>query len=241
MPHYARPPITEAVLAVSYVTQLRQDVIEKAAGRLKKAYQSAEPETMTRFTVNTKTRESETTQSWSGVKLTSADQTDVLLCRSAEFVCSRLAPYPGWEQFRKRAERDWQIWRETVGSVQIRRIGLRYINRIDIPATETGLKIEDYLKIAVALPEGPNTPISGYALQVSRPLESDKLKLTVNSATVPSPLIGHASLILDIDVFRDDDVPRRNDEMWMLIEKMRAQKNVMFENCITDRARSLFS
>jgi uncharacterized protein (TIGR04255 family) len=240
---YPRPPIIEAVFAFEFTNPIGTESVQKAADRLKKHYVFADEETTTEITFDIKTGNSNYKQSWAGVKLSSMDRADVVLCRVSQFVCSRLAPYSTWEHLRDRAQDEWKSWKSAVGPQQLRRIGLRYVNRIDVPAAaiEAGLKTEDYLNFAPRLPEGPDVPIFGYAMQVVRPLGVDSLKVIMNSATVPSPLVGYASLVLDIDVFRDEEVPRRDDEIWSLFEKMRIQKNLIFESCITDGARELFS
>lgn len=238
--HYPRAPITEAVIAFDFADSVQKDSVLKAVDKLKKRYEFADEETTTKITVETKTAKTNVEQAWAGVKLSSGDRADVALCRQSLFVCSRLAPYPTWEKFRDRAQQDWQIWKTAVGPHQIKRIGLRYVNRIDIPVPEGRFKIEDYLNFSANLPEGRDVPISSYAMQVVRPLEEDNLHVILNSATVPSSLVGYASLGLDIDVFREKDVPLRDDELWSLVEKMRTQKNLIFERCITDRARELF-
>lgn len=240
--HYPRPPITESVIAFDFANAIGRESVQKAIDRLKKRYEFADEETTTEITVDTITGNSKVVRTWAGARLSSRDRAEVALCRPSQFVCSRLAPYTTWENFRDRAQDEWKIWKSAVGPVEVRRIGLRYVNRIDVPgaAFEVGLRTEDYLNFAPRLPEGPDVHISGYAMQVVRPLGTDSLKLIINSATLPSPLVGYGSLGLDIDVFRDEGVPRRDDEIWSLFEKMRIQKNLIFESCITDRARELF-
>jgi uncharacterized protein (TIGR04255 family) len=82
--------------------------------------------------------------------------------------------------------------------------------------------------------------VSGFAMQIIRPLGVDDCVLVLNSATVPSPLIGFASLALDLDVMRETSIPRRDEDVWELVNRIRDYKNRAFESCITDRARALF-
>jgi uncharacterized protein (TIGR04255 family) len=65
-------------------------------------------------------------------------------------------------------------------------------------------------------------------------------KVIVNTATAPSPLIDHVSLLLDMDLFKDQNLPQKDDELWDLLAAYRKQKNMLFEAFITDRARGLF-
>ena len=65
--------------------------------------------------------------------------------------------------------------------------------------------------------------------------------LALNTATVAPPLIGFVSLALDLDVFREANLPQRDDDLWDIVNRMRGHKNRIFESCITDRARTLFN
>src|SRR6202007_3259742 len=83
-----------------------------------------------------------------GNRLSTEDQTQIVLAWPAQFVFSQLAPYPGWDVFFERFRRDWGLWKRTLGYRKITRIGVRYINRIDIPAAITPIiQQEDYLNI----------------------------------------------------------------------------------------------
>ena len=62
----------------------------------------------------------------------------------------------------------------------------------------------------------------------------------MNAATVQSPLIDHVSLLLDIDLFKDQNVPQKDNEVWELFSHLHRQKNKIFEAFITDKARELF-
>ena len=63
-------------------------------------------------------------------RLSSEDSADILIVSSHGIVSSRLAPYPGWEEFRDRAQHDWKTWKRVAGYQKITRIGVRYINRV---------------------------------------------------------------------------------------------------------------
>jgi uncharacterized protein (TIGR04255 family) len=54
----------------------------------------------------------------------------------------------------------------------------------------------------------------------------------------PPPVAGHTAFILDIDLYRTENLPAGN-ELWPLFDTLRAWKNKLFEACITDRVREL--
>ena len=176
-----------------------------------------------------------------GVRLASVDQADVCLYQAAEVVCSRLAPYLGWENLISRAKTDWARFEKVRPRPALKRIALRYINRIDIPqASGEIVKVEDYLKVWAHLPDyGDDRRIGAYVMQVQRPLDFG-CDLLINTASVVSPLPDHASFFLDLDVYRDKDLPLKQASMWDLFDQMRTLKDTIFEMLITDKARQLF-
>jgi uncharacterized protein (TIGR04255 family) len=239
---YKRPPITEAVIELRFARAADHRNVEKAAKRIRDEYFYSDPENSVQVKFDMATQKADFETQWTGIKLSSLDRTDVLFFRTLSFACSRLAPYTSWEAFRDRAARGWDVWRKTAGSTELARIGVRYINRIDVPLEGTGrIQVENYLRVLPQLPDKLGDPMSTYAMQVVLPLGSDDCGLVLNSGTVPSPLVGFASFILDLDVFREASLPRRDDELWALLDKIRDHKNRLFESCITDAARVIFN
>jgi uncharacterized protein (TIGR04255 family) len=237
---YKRAPITEAVIELRFAQTIDSETLQKAVRRVRSEYTFEDPEREVNVQLDMATQKTEFRHAWSGVKLSSLERTDVSMFRTNSFACSRLAPYLGWETFQPRAARDWDALRKTTGPLVLARIGVRYINRVDVPvAADVAIRVEDYLNVGPRSPE-VDEPITGYTVQIVRPLGVDDCGLILNSAIVPSPLIGFASFLLDLDVYREKDLPRRDDELWALIEQMRHHKNRVFESCITDRARTIF-
>jgi uncharacterized protein (TIGR04255 family) len=237
---YKRAPVTEAVIELRFAEPIDQETVEEAARRARRDYTFEDPDKGIEVHFDVAAQKAQFQQVWFGVKLSSSDRADVSIFRTTAFVCSRLAPYLGWEAFQPRAARDWDVLKKTFGSAKLARIGVRYINRIDVPlGSNLPLRVEDYLNVWPHSPED-GEPMTGYAMQIVRPLGVDGCWLILNSAIVPSPLIGFASFVLDLDVYRELDLPSRDDEVWALIERMRRHKNRVFESCVTDQARTLF-
>lgn len=237
---YKHPPIVEAVIEVRFVAAVPQELIEKAATRLSRDYESSEAEQMTEITIEAPTGKQQVKQEWSGSRLSSADKADILLLRRTAFVCARLAPYCGWDAFRARAEANWASWKRTAGHRDISRLGLRYINRIDVPITDGGFQPQHYLNVYPQVATLRLPVVGEYTMQITSPTAVDEYGLRLSTAIVPSPLIGHHSVALDIDVFRDIKVPSRDEQLWSALDTMRIHKNRFFEASITDQARKIF-
>jgi uncharacterized protein (TIGR04255 family) len=218
--------------------------MERAADSLQKSYFYNEIEQNINFSLEASSEKASSAKVetvWEGRKLSSLDRADVLIFRRSALVCSRLAPYIGWEEFIPRAREAWTVCKKQAGTIELSRIGLRYVNRIDIPLQEGQIiNAEDYLKFVPKSPDGFTEPMTTFLVQSNRPMGVDDCNFMVLSSTVPSPLISTLSIALDLDVSREMNVPNREDELWALIERMREHKNFVFETCITDRARALF-
>ncbi len=217
--------------------------MEKIHSRLKKHYESSERISMIGFMLDPRKKEiAKIPDEFEGYKLTSKDQADVVQIKPNTMACSRLAPYHGWESFEPRARENWEIWRKTTKHTKIKRIGVRYLNRIDIPLRRGHkIDIEDYLTIFPKYPE-PHllTSFTKYTMQVMGPFSIEGFYLIINTNVVKSPLIDHFSIVLDLDLSPQGDMPQRNDKVWEMINQMREYKNNAFEMCITDKARELF-
>lgn len=242
MPQYKRPPITEAVIEIRFEQPLPKRSINAVHTKLKKNYEFSKPVSKVEVRYDVPQRQAKFDSEEKGYQLSSGDQTDVLQINPTSIAFSRLAPYDGWELFRNRAESNWKILKRVTGHQKISRLGVRYINRIDIPATgKEKIRIEDYLTIYPEYAEpGLMVAMTDYTMQIVGPLKEGNVKLIINSRAVRSPLEEHVSVLLDIDVVREVDVPQKDAEIWKEFDLMRIHKNRIFEECVTDSARKLF-
>jgi uncharacterized protein (TIGR04255 family) len=173
------------------------------------------------------------------VRLSTKDELHVLLLNKNSVATSQLAPYPGWETFSQRVMRDLELFFDAFGNRELTRIGMRYINRIDVLLERAD--VSDYLNVWPLIPEIGTTIGHSYALQSTRELVGKNMAVTLQSATVDSPVPKAISFALDIDLFRTVDVPRRPEMIMHVLTSMRDAKNMIFEASITDKARELFS
>jgi len=247
--NYPRPPITEAVIEIRLDQPVPKVSLDKVRARALKKYPLSDELSSVGVLFEPEKAAARVKQEWIGYKLTNVDSTDILMLQSQAFSTSRLAPYPGWESFCGNARQEWNEWKREVGYIKVIRIGVRYINRLDIPVENDGfIRVEDYLKLYVQLPNFetamtglPIAPkMADFTTQVHMHLSNDQCELTINSSSIPSPLVKHLSLVLDIDVSRQREVPQHDEEIWALIDRIRDYKNHIFEESITEAAREIF-
>lgn len=171
-----------------------------------------------------------------GLKLHSDDNLHITQFNKGAFVFSRLNPYSAWGQFSQEALRLWTIYCELLKPTEVRRIGLRFINRIVVKREK--VELSDYYKNPPEPLKELNWPLAGYlahdVMQVPETPYSVNLIKTVQN--VP----GEIGLILDIDVFMQSQF--KYDELRIIecLEEMRWVKNTIFFNSITQKALEEF-
>ena len=126
-----------------------------------------------------------------------------------------------------------------MGHPSVARIGVRYINRIDIPISGPIVEYEKFINVYPKLPDVLG-PVNAYGVQAVLPIVDIGCKLTLNSAIVASPILDHASFVVDQDISKEVDAPQSDNAIYELLSEIRKRKNIIFEACITDSARELF-
>ena len=241
---YKHPPITEAVIGINFSSPIKQADISSVNKKFHKHY--PDHQAFSNFDVafglpidQTNKTTTNIDKKEDGHRRSTADMTQLLLLWPSSFTLSQLAPYPGWDNFFERFVRDWSTWKRTVGFQTISRIGVRYINRIDIPVAGPIIKHEEFLNVYPKVPDSLD-PILAYAVQVVSGLKDIDCLLKINSAVVPSPILDHASFVIDLDISKEINPPQSDNDVYDLLNKIRLKKNVVFEACISSRARELF-
>jgi uncharacterized protein (TIGR04255 family) len=243
-PPYSRPPITEAIIQIRLASALATDDLTKINESFARFYPNHLMAQNLNFAVEVPAGagarpRTQVHHQELGHRRGIDDQTQLVVLWPTSFVISQLAPYPGWSAFFGRFDRDWTLWKKTVGYQKVSRVGVRYINRIDIPIIGPVTEYEKYLNIYPYVPEqlGPNL---AYGVQVRLPIMDLQCILTINSSSVESVLLDHRSFLFDQDITKEVDAPQNDKDLYKLLDDIHLKKNEVFEACITDEARELF-
>jgi uncharacterized protein (TIGR04255 family) len=148
-----------------------------------------------------------------------------------------LKPYPHWEGFKPRIEMAWQSLQAAIEVQGLERIGLRYINHIELPAQSVELAeyFEFYLSVGQRLPQQMVSFLAGAEFSYADDRDHCRVQLT------PIPGSGGKSLfMLDIDYFlaRARAVEVVDALAW--VEEAHDRVKEVFEGCITDKLREMF-
>jgi uncharacterized protein (TIGR04255 family) len=240
--HYSLAPITEALIdiQVQLPEEVKLDVLAQVYSSIKTEYPHREEMLVFQGQMIAGASVGATaSQSQIGYRVFSDDQKQILQVRLDGFTFSRLAPYDCWETFRDEAKRLWSIYQSLANPAVITRLAVRYINRLDIPLPVSDLNnyLRTFPEVSSDLPQG----LSGYFMQLQIPQETLATMLVLNQALVPPPTPDFISILLDLDLFLEQDIPKEGIELWEILEQMHEQKNKAFEACITERTRELIN
>lgn len=154
---------------------------------------------------------------------------------------AKMAPdeyYPGWEAFRPHIESAYQNYLAIAGPEDVVRIGLRYINRINVAGE--AINLGAYLRNPPQLPDELPQDIGMF---VSRTVvaydEATTLALIMASPQDAQP--GTVSVVLDLDlVYANPDGVLDPNQAMAKVDVLRALERDAFEALITDDSRRLF-
>jgi uncharacterized protein (TIGR04255 family) len=238
--HLKNAPITEAVLDIH--VRLREGFglgnLQPLQARVIESYPIKKERRQ--FTQTLQMREGksagETTQLVDGFMFCTADEKQVFQARMDGFSFNRLKPYKTWEALRDEARMLWGLYEE-VASPEIQRIGLRYINRMDLPMPVRDFK--DYLTAGPPVPEGLPQGVSSFFTRVV--IAEPKIQATAIITQVFEQIVdpNFLPVYLDIDVSKQLE-PAEVGKVWEFFETLREFKDRIFFSSITESAKELF-
>lgn len=232
--HYARPPIVEAVISVKSTPVTEPEAMEKFYKKLKKQYPIRENRVDQE--VKFEGPNVSISQRPAGWIARAEDPSDGIILTPDEIVFFRQAPYEGWAQLLSRAREGLDIFKSVMGHRKMTRIGVRYVNRIDCPI---GRRLDEYLKFTVHVPP-MGVAVAGYEAFAMLDLRNGGTKALVRTAHIPSVVPHTHAVVLDLDVYVEGELRPDHRYIWEALDSLRASKNGLFEEFITEHARALF-
>lgn len=237
MPTYAHAPITEALIDIRAELPARTTTVDlERIGAELNGYGPSKKNVEVDVTIQPdKMVQSERLLGHSFVSLSGRN---IAQFRLNGFTFNRLKPYENWQSFSSEAKMLWKIYKAKACPLAITRIAVRYINRIELPKP-----IEDFSKYLQSIPVVNNKSfgqVSSFLLQLKIPQDDLKSILIFNEALLQPPDPKFLHVLVDLDLFREIEVPQSDEEIWSLMDQFRLRKNELFEGCITDHTRELF-
>lgn len=164
----------------------------------------------------------------------------IVQARRDGFTFNKLRPYSNWEAFSGEARELWQRYVDIAKPANVRRIGLRYINRIEIP-----MPLRDFREYCLLFPDFPSEipkALGEFFLRFAVPVESVPDGSAVVTLTF-EPLHQGATLplVLDIDAFQSFEMLSPDtEEIWERLAGLRGLKNDIFNASLTEKTKAMF-
>jgi len=174
-----------------------------------------------------------------GFMFRSGDDQRIVQVRQDGYAFNWLKPYESWRALRDEARTYWERYRDFFRPHGVTRLGLRYINRLELPLPFTDFRefVTTAPDIAAALPQG----LSGFFMRLEIPHPQGTL-LAIVTETMQAPIDDGRRLpfIFDIDIVQRETVDPGEQAIWDTFEAMREYKNEIFFESMTARAKDLF-
>jgi len=149
-----------------------------------------------------------------------------------------LKPYPAWEGFKPWIEKAFSALTEVVEVERLQRIGLRYINRIEIPGQSVNL--DNYFEFRPFL--GQNLPqnMVNFIIQCLLPFfgQRDSCKVQLTNAVPDRP--DNVSFLLDLDYFLAQPLVVLSNQALEWVENAHKKVEEIFEGSINESLREIF-
>jgi len=145
-----------------------------------------------------------------------------------------------WAGFKPEIERAYQALRDTLEVAGLERIGLRYLNRVDIDTPSDRVKLNHFFEFRPFLGDRLPRHMTSFLVGCSLPFfdEQDLCKVELSSTMATDP--SASSFVLDLDYFLNEPQSVSPDEALVWIESAHGNLEEVFEGCISDRLRQLF-
>ena len=168
----------------------------------------------------------------------SPEEKTAVQARIDGYTFNKFNPYDHWGAFNAEARELWQHYVETAKPNRLKKLALRYINRIEIP-----LPIRDFKDYLLTIPEiAPGLPqsLAHFIMRLVVPNPEIEATAVINVVMDQSSSAQILPIIFDVDVFKITNYAGTSEEIWNDFDQLRVFKNEIFFNSITDKAKELF-
>ncbi len=175
-----------------------------------------------------------------GLDLRNTAKNRVLLPRIERFTASYLPPYVSWPALLLDLKTYYEIYRKHVPHGPLLRLGMRYINRLEITSTDGWVDLDEYLKTGPRLPTeyGLEDAVASYDSTVMMPIPTTDQRCHARIRhQLLDPLGANVQpMMLDIDVFYAIAEPLEWNTISQRFATMRQARNAIFFGTFTDKA-----
>ena len=154
-------------------------------------------------------------------------------------VVNQLRPYRHFDEWERAVYKALKEYKSAASPQRVSRIGIRYINRIEIPGTRVSM--EDYFTIYPQLPASLGNTHRSFLVRVEVPQADQGHTVLITFGTSEPPQATGDKLLFMLDLYDIAELNMRPDESELRAQIRQAHDNVVraFEDSITNRLRDL--
>jgi|SRR3990172_890574 len=239
---YKNPPIVEALCEVQFVPGQPWDYT--VHGLFYEKISKEFPEKQQQMGIGIKlsqvsgTIQHEVLPAPDKMQFISQDKAALVQVGTDLLVVNRLKPYNGWEHFKPLIQNNLNKFMEVAKPKDFKRIGLKYINKIDIPGQT--FRLQDYFNYYPLIPKELPQTHGPFNARVEFLYENlrDRLLLTIGTFVAEAP--NTVSILLDLDYVMNtpEKLPLNMFDSWL--ENAHSAIEKTFEACLTGKCKDLF-
>ncbi len=238
---YSRPPIVEALCEFQFIPRQPWDMTIVGLFYEKIKEEFPEKQQQTTFEIDFRKKEGGVEQkvgSSPRMQFLSKNKTILVQTGPDLLVVNHLKPYPTWHKFYPIILKNLKQYQEIARPKSFKRIGLRYINKIEI--AEKSVELADYFNYYPFLPEKLPQTHETFNVRVGIPFVEGRDRLLLTLASTSSKKPDSIAFVLDLDyvMVSPEKVEIEKTEEW--IEEAHTEIEKGFEACITEKCRDLF-
>jgi len=173
-----------------------------------------------------------------GYVFRSSDNNRAVQFRLNGFTCNWLKPYAEWADLRGLAQRMWRIYAEAVRPENVVRLGLRYINNLNLPVPSKDFN--EFMTMQPNLPPALPQAIMSFFTRVTfqdPQIDCFAIVTQVSEGLVKPEVF---QLILDIDTAKITTLGPDSPQIWTSLDQLRDFKNLIFFESLTEEAVKIF-
>ena len=168
----------------------------------------------------------------------SHDESQLVQVAPSLLVVNKVKSYTQWEDFLPLVMEVYRKYCLAVPNCRVVRLGLQYVNRIDIPAENGRAEIENYLEFRPLM--GPRLPQDHGLFSVNAQYLFNRTSVTVQLGGTDFPEPDVFRSILEFRALGLDEAEMTESGIKSWMENTHDIISTLFEGCITDKTRELF-
>jgi len=244
-PHLPKAPILEALLDVwvAHPSEVTLDQLKALHSEFSSEYPDCKELPLQQFQLTgvpgAPPTMSTAIRGVRGYRFTSLDQKLMVQSRMDGYTFNNLHPYQDWNFFSQRAVEGWRKYRNAFSKGQITRVSLKYVNLIRCPLDGNQVALEEYF---TAAPKGPylkGAKMSNFLTQAQFDTPGKLQAIWTMTRQLP-PEEDFFKVLLDIEVFTQDQEILGEEDPLSVLPEMRNLKNQLFFHSFTAKGIHLF-